>query len=162
MQCPTYIVSDNYIGPCTVRKIYASGLLGGEGSGVWPLAGCHFLLSAFREKCQICQELFFSFCSTLFPLLNTVKMLRTLLSFFKINHCTNADHSISWIKPSIAKPSLHYNHMGDGKCGIFQNVPCSLSDQLFSDSKLSLRESTSSLTWLISLVRLNKNHFQLI
>ena len=117
MRCPTYIVCDNNtIGPCTVRKIYASGLLGGEGSGVWPLAGCHFLLSASCEKCQICQELFFSFCSTLFPLLNTVKMLRTLLSFFKINHCTNADHSISWIKPSIAKPR---NHMGETANAVF-------------------------------------------
>ena len=134
-----------------VRKIFASGLIGGEGGGVWSLAGCHFLLSAFCEKCQICQEFFFSFWSALFPLLNTVKMQRTFLSFFQINNCTNAEYYFSWIKPSIAKPR---NHMGDSKYGIFQNVPCSLSDQLFSDSKLSLRESTSSLTWLISLARL--------
>ena len=36
--------------------------------------------------------------------------------FFKINHCTNADHSISWIKPSIAKPR---NHMGETANAVF-------------------------------------------
>ena len=62
MQCPIYIVCGIYtIGPCMVRKIYATGLVGGEGGGVWSLAGCHFLLSAFCEKCQICQNLFSSF-----------------------------------------------------------------------------------------------------
>ena len=129
------------------------GVFSWEGCGMWSLAGSHLLLLSKCEKYPPDQEMPSFFCQT--------------------NPCGGKfiDRGASNRSPKKSIPQSKFFYVSTEACKVwpwqfcsapkilvrqrmwyFSPLPCSLSDQLFSNSKLSLRDSPFSFTWFISIL----------